>query len=320
MYPNNSKYRECSQLLRQEFGIDLLGIEDIYRSEISKFGSHLTLPMIAMPRLIGGSPCPANCSVTVKVSSFEHGIVVKAIIDEGVTNEDVSRFDTLDSGSSCVYIIACTSAGARERIRLQLRVKKSPDRIKSKSWMASLELVQKWFEYGEEVSCFIDAFAAMGFRRATTAVKLSSLCERADGSPPVRTVMEWRGDEAASRYWLPMLDSLLVNTVNVRFIICDQKAAHYVLGTPGSKSDFCFLFSRIISREMWRNVPSMPLVSGFDTDDLTQLMFSAVEMQPTIPRFLAGAAAAVPLMHCFQNVMQYVINTGTTLFLLHTRH
>ena len=81
-------------------------------------------------------------------------------------------------------------------------------RYRSTCWSAKLENLSEWFEENDEVTVFIDGFGGLGFRRATTAIKLRSL----NGNKAIRTVMEWRGDEKTLKLWLPSFQVLMNNT------------------------------------------------------------------------------------------------------------
>ena len=99
---------------------------------------------------------------------------------------------------------------------------------------------------------FFDGFGAMGFRRSTTAVKATLL---GGGKSPVRTLMEWRGDEAGILKWLPTLEKLIGNQrLRVDYVIVDQKCAIYLLKTRGCAAEDCFIFSKEVTRTVWKDI------------------------------------------------------------------
>lgn len=65
----------------------------------------------------------------------------------------------------------------------------------------------------------------MGYRRSTTAIKLSSITGddvesflSSGASPVVHTVMEWRGDEHLAPQMLRILEPILADLLEVRLL------------------------------------------------------------------------------------------------------
>ena len=173
--------------------------------------------------------------------------------------------------------------------------------------------MRKWFLDCNNVVAFIDGFSGAGFSRSTTAVKLSQIPSRnaqrvLSTPPPVRTVLEWRGDESLMSTWLPIVNALLVQFVVIMFLIVDQKAAIYVLNHVGSNSKKAFIFSKRITREMWTDVKNFPFVDKEDTSE-TGLTFLAGIIDPSVPECFKLAAVVPPFFHMYVAIQQYVIET-----------
>ena len=158
---------------------------------------------------------------------------------------------------------------------------------------------------------FIDGFGAMGFRRATTAIKASSLIHRSG----VRTIMEWRGDEKTLHKWLPSFQILMgATTFTAKFVIVDQKCAHYFLKTRGSGADDCFMFSNEVTRTLWKDMligaPGLP--GNAPGDPANTLKYRAGIINPEILEYVPWLGSAIvvpPMFHLLQHIREYTFET-----------
>ena len=75
-------------------------------------------------------------------------------------------------------------------------------------------------------------------------------------------MMEWRGDESLTGDWLPGLQEVIPPTVNVSYLIVDQKAAIYVLRIRGAAANKCFIFNQDLGRSSWKDVKCMRASTG----------------------------------------------------------
>ena len=77
--------------------------------------------------------------------------------------------------------------------------------------------------------------------------------------------------------------------------------------TSGANSPHCFMFSRTISRPMWRDIDTVPFISAYETGEWV-LMFDAALMKDNIPEYLRRAVVVPPIYHLYQHVQQYVFD------------
>jgi hypothetical protein len=134
--------------------------------------------------------------------------------------------------------------------------------------------------------------------------------KRDRANPRVHTGMEWRGDEDKGVFWVPLLADH-TRRVTVRALIVDQKAAHNVLDIPGSKSERCFIWSRKLTRSMWRDPKTIPWIGIYETgllnDDTIGLTFEAKYIHPAVAEVFQQAVVVPPLFHAFSNIQKYAL-------------
>ena len=94
----------------------------------------------------------------------------------------------------------------------------------------------------------------------------------------------------------------------------DQKCAHYFLKTRGSVADDCFMFSKTVTRTLWKDflvgAPGLP--GNPDSDQADTLKFKAGSVNPEIKDivpWLSNAIVVPPLFHLLQHIRQYTFST-----------
>ena len=242
-------YREMRASIKRHTGFELLSLHEL---PYHNYGEHISEPIIGTPKVIRGRSYPANQCFNIKLES-NNAAVTRRRLDLYKHQGLVTAYNERDSGQKVTFSIACPTAFCCNGTMSRFGKKRRPSRMRSVCWSATQEDIDEWFGVGDtNVTVFIDGYGGMGFRRSTTAIKMQSL---RGANRPVRTVMEWRGDEQTLKKWLPTFQILMSRTTIIaKFVIVDQKCAHYFLGTRGSGADDCFIFSPSVTRTIWKDI------------------------------------------------------------------